>query len=81
MSPKMIYKSNEILLVIKKSDSFEGLCLMLADTYNLLELFRHQNDGGHGKCFYMIPAAQERIENFKNSKSFFSMTLKEAAPY
>ena len=76
-SPKMIYKSNEILPVIKKADSFERLCSMLADTtyWNFLDIRMMEAMATAS----MIPAAQETIENFK--KTFFSMTLKEAAPY
>ena len=76
-SPKMIYKSNEILPVIKKAESFEGLCSMLADTtyWNFLDIRMMEAMANAS----MIPAAQEVIENFK--KTFFSMTLKEAAPY
>ena len=76
-SPKMLHKSNEILSVIKKADSFEGLCSMLADTtyWNFLDIRMMEAMATASR----IPAAQEAIENFK--KSFFSMTLKEAAPY
>ena len=76
-TPKMIYKSNEILPVIKKADSFEQLCSMLADTtyWNFLDIRMMETMATAS----MIPAAQEAIENFK--KIFFSMTLKEAAPY
>ena len=74
---KMIYKSNEILPVIKKADSFEGLCSMLADTtyWNFLDIRMMEAMANAS----MIPAAQEVIENFK--KTFFNITLKEAAPY
>ena len=76
-SPKMIYKSNEILSVIKKADSFERLCSMLADTtyWNFLDIRMMEAMATASR----IPAAQEAVENFK--KTFFNMTLKEAAPY
>ena len=76
-TPKMIYKSNEILPIIKNADSFEQLCSMLADTtyWNFLDIRMIETMATAS----MIPAAQVAIENFK--KTFFSMTLKEAAPY
>ena len=76
-TPKMIYKSNEILPVIKKANSFEQLCSMLADTtyWNFLDIRMMEAMAAASR----IPAAQEAIEDFK--KTFFNMTLKEAAPY
>ena len=76
-TPTMLHKSNEILPFIKGADSFERLCSMLADTmyWNFLDTRMMEAMATAS----MIPAAQETIENFK--KSFFSMTLKEAAPY
>ena len=76
-TPEMIYKSNEIIPFVKEADSFDGLCSMLADTtyWNFLDIRMMEAMATAS----MIPAAQETIENFK--KAFFSMTLKEAAPY
>ena len=39
-SPKMLYKSNEVVPIIKGSKSFEELCFMLADTtyWNFLDI-------------------------------------------
>ena len=76
-SPKMIYKSNEIIPVIKQANSFERLCSMLADTtyWNFLDIRMMETMAAASR----IPAAQDAIEHFK--KTFFSTTLKEAAPY
>ena len=76
-SPKMLHKSNEIIPNIQGTDSFERLCSMLANTsyWNFLDIRMMEAMATAS----MIPAAQETIENFK--KTFFSMTLKEAAPY
>ena len=76
-SPKMLHKSNEIIPNIQGTDSFERLCSMLANTsyWNFLDIRMMEAMAAAS----MIPAAQETIENFK--KTFFSMTLKEAAPY
>ena len=76
-TPKMLHKSNEIIPNIQGTDSFERLCSMLANTsyWNFLDIRMMEAMAAAS----MIPAAQETIENFK--KAFFSMTLKEAAPY
>ena len=76
-TPTMLHKSNEIIPNIQGTDSFERLCSMLANTtyWNFLDIRMMEAMATAS----MIPAAQETIENFK--KSFFSMTLKEAAPY
>ena len=76
-TPEMLHKSNEIIPFIKEANSFERLCSMLADTtyWNFLDIRMMAAMATAS----MIPAAQETIENFK--KTFFSMTLKEAAPY
>ena len=76
-TPKMLLKSNEIVPVIKEAQSFQALCSMLADTtyWNFSDIRMMEAMATAS----MIPAAQEAIENFK--KIFFSMTLKEAAPY
>ena len=76
-SPKMLYKSSQIIPVIKEAQTFEMLRFMLADTtyWNFLDIRMMEAMATAS----MIPAAQEAIENYK--KAFFSMTLKEAAPY
>ena len=76
-TPKMLHKSNEIVPNIQVTDSFERLCSMLANTsyWNFLDIRMMEAMATAS----MIPAAQETIENFK--KTFFSMTLKKAAPY
>ena len=76
-SPKMLNKSDQVIPVIKEAQSFQALCSMLADTtyWNFLDIRMMEAMATAS----MIPAAQETIENFK--KTFFSMTLKEAAPY
>ena len=76
-SPRMLHKSNEIVPVIKEAQSFQALCLMLADSsyWNFLDIRMMEAMATAS----MIPAAQETIENFK--KTFFSMSLKDAAPY
>ena len=67
--PKMIYKSNEIIPVIKQANSFERLCSMLADTtyWNFLDIRMMETMATASR----IPAAQEAIEDFK--KIFFSI--------
>ena len=76
-TPTMLHKSNEIIPVVKETNSFDSLCSMLADTtyWNFLDIRMMETMATAS----MIPAAQETIENFK--KAFFGMTLKEAAPY
>ena len=76
-TPQMLYKSNEIIQNINETNSFEKLCSMLANTtyWNFLDIRMMETMATASR----IPAAQETIENFK--KTFFSMTLKEAAPY
>ena len=76
-SPKMLHKSDEIIPYIQRTDSFERLCSMLADTtyWNFLDIRMMEAMATAS----MIPAAQETIENFK--KTFYNMTLKEVAPY
>ena len=76
-TPEMLLKSNEIIQNINKTNSFQRLCSMLANTtyWNFLDIRMMETMATAS----MIPAAQETIENFK--KTFFSMTLKEAAPY
>ena len=76
-SPKMLLKSNEVIPVIKEAQSFQMLCSKLADTtyWNFLDIRMLETMATAS----LIPAAQETMENFK--KTFFNMTLKEAAPY
>ena len=76
-TPKMLHKSNEIIPLIKRANSFEKLCFMLANTtyWNFLDIRMMEAMATASR----IPAAQQTIENFK--KTFFSITLKEAAPY
>ena len=76
-TPQMLYKSNEIIQNINETNSFQRLCSMLANTayWNFLDIRMMETMA----IASMIPAAQETVENFK--KAFFSMTLKEAAPY
>ena len=76
-SPKMLMKSDQVIPVIKEAQSFQELCFMLADTtyWNFLDIRLMEAMASAST----IPAAQESIENFK--KTFYSMTLKEAAPY
>ena len=66
-SPKMIHRSNEIVPLVKEADSFESLCLMLADTtyWNFLDTRMMEAMATAS----MIPAAQETIENFKKTFS------------
>ena len=73
----MLHKSNEIVPVIKEAQSFQVLCSMLANTtyWNILDTRMMEAMATAS----MIPAAQVAIENFK--KTFYNMTLKEAAPY
>ena len=76
-APTMFHKSNEIIQNINETNSFQRLCSMLANTtyWNFLDIRMMETMA----IASMIPAAQETVENFK--KAFFSMTLKEAAPY
>ena len=76
-SPRMLHKSNEIVPVVKEAQSFQVLCSMLADTtyWNILDTRMMEAMATAS----MIPTAQVAIENFK--KTFYNMTLKEAAPY
>ena len=75
-SPEMIHKSNE-LPIIDGAKSFQALCTMLANTsyWNFLDIRMMEAMAAAS----LIPAAQESVENFK--KTFFGMTLAEAAPY
>ena len=76
-SPKMIQKSNELVPIIDGANSFQTLCTMLAKTsyWNFLDI--RMMDAMAAAS--LIPAAQQSVENFK--KTFFGMTLAEAAPY
>ena len=76
-SPKMIQKSNELVPIIDEAKSFQALCTVLAKSpyWNFLDTRMMEAMAAAS----LIPAAQESIENFK--KTFFGMTLSEAAPY
>ena len=76
-SPRMLHKSNEIVPVIKEAQCFHTLCTMLADTTYWNSLDTRMMEAMATAS--MIPAAQVAIENYK--KTFYNMTLKEAAPY
>ena len=71
-SPRMLHKSNEIVPVIKKAQSFQALCLMLADSsyWNILDIRMMEAMAIASR----VPAAQETIENFK--KTFYNMTTR-----
>ena len=64
-TPTMLHKSNEIIPVIKETNSFQRLCSMLADTtyWNFLDIRMMETMATAS----MIPAAQETIENFKKN--------------
>ena len=76
-SPEMIQKSSEIVAAIKAANSFQDLCTSLADTpyWNFLDIRMMEAMAAAS----LIPAAQQSVENFK--RTFFGMTLAEAAPY
>ncbi|XP_065918530.1 uncharacterized protein [Dysidea avara] len=76
-SPYMALKSHDIIPILKGAQSFDNLCTSLADSpyWNFLDTRILEAMAAAS----MIPAAQESIENFK--KTFFGMTLSEAAPY
>ena len=73
----MIQKSSEIVAAIKAANSFQDLCTLLADTpyWNFLDIRMIEATAAAS----LIPAAQQSVENFK--RTFFGMTLAEAAPY
>ena len=75
--PYMALKSHDIIPILKGAQSFDNLCTSLADSpyWNFLDTRILEAMAAAS----MIPAAQESIENFK--KTFFGMTLSEAAPY
>lgn len=73
----MIQKSNELVPIIDEAESFQTLCTMLAKTsyWNFLDIRMMEAMAAAS----LIHAAQQSVENFK--KTFFGMTLAEAAPY
>ena len=75
-SPKLIHKSNELVPIIDGANSFQALCTMLAKSpyWNFLDIRILEAMA----AVSLIPATQESVENFK--KTFFGMTLAEAAP-
>ena len=76
-SPKMIQKSNELVPIIDGAKSFQSLCTVLAKSpyWNFLDIRMMEAMAAAS----LIPAAQQSVENFK--RTFFGMTLSEAAPY
>ena len=76
-SPKMIQKANEIVPIIDGARSFHTLCTVLAKSpyWNFLDIRMMEAMAAAS----LIPAAQESVKNFK--RTFFGMTLSEAAPY
>ena len=76
-SPKMIQKSNELVPIIDGAKSFQILCTILAKSsyWNFLDIRMMETMAAAS----LIPAAQQSVENFK--KTFFGLTLAEAAPY
>ena len=73
----MIQKSSEVVPIIKAAKLFQDLCTLLADTpyWNFLDIRMMEAMATAS----LIPAAQQSVENFK--RTFFGMTLSEAAPY
>ena len=67
MSPNMVYRSNDVILVINTAKSFQKLCSMLATTtyWNFLDIRMLEAMA----IASMIPAAQKTIENFKKTLS------------
>ena len=76
-SPKMIQKSNELVPIIDGAKSFQSLCTVLAKSpyWNFLDIRMMEAMAAAS----LIPAAQQSVENFK--RTFFGMTLAQAAPY
>lgn len=76
-TPKMMHKSNELIPIIDGAKSFQALCTSLAKSsyWNFLDIRMMEAMAAAS----LIPAAQESVENFK--RTFFGMTLAEAAPY
>ena len=70
-------KSHELLPLIVEADSFKKLCIMLMKSsyWNFLDTRMMEAM----VTASMIPAAQESMENFKNT--YFNMTLEKVAPY
>jgi len=76
-SPYMALKSRQIIPILMEAQSFQNLCTSLAQSpyWNFLDTRILEAMAAAS----LIPAAQESVENFK--KTFFGMTLSEAAPY
>ena len=76
-SSKMIQISNKTIPIIDGAKSFEVLCTVLAKSpyWNFLDIRIMEAMAAAS----LIPAAQQIVENFK--RTFFGMTLAEAAPY
>ena len=75
-SPKTLMPT-EIISEIKATETFHGLCIMLAETpyWNFLDTRMLEAMATAS----MIPAAQESVGNYK--KTFFNMKLSEVKPY
>ena len=69
--------SAEIIPEIKETKTFDGLCIMLAETpyWNFLDTRMLEAMA----TVSTIPAAQESVENYK--RMFFNMKLSEVRPY
>ena len=76
-SPYMALKSRQIIPILMEAQSFQNLCTSLAQSpyWNFLDTRILEAMAAAS----LIPAAQESVENFK--RTFFGMTLSEAAPY
>ena len=76
-SPRMLQISNKTIPIINGAKSFQALCTVLAKSpyWNFLDNRMMEAMAAAS----LIPAAQQSVENFK--RTFFGMTLAEAAPY
>ena len=76
-SSKMIHKSKELIAIIDGAKSFQALSTMLAKSsyWNFLDIRIMEAMAAAS----LIPAVQDSMESFK--RTFYGMTLFEAAPY
>ena len=76
-SPRMLQISNKTIPIIDGAKSFQALCTVLAKSpyWNFLDIRMMEAMAAAS----LIPAAQQSVENFK--RTFFGMTLVEAAPH
>ena len=76
-SAKMLSKANELVPIIKESQSFQNLCTTLADTpyWNFLDTRMMETMVAASN----VSVAQMSLENYK--EAFFGLTLQKAAPY